>query len=407
MKHVNKRRAPSAGAPSAGIMAAAVVLVAISFTPSVGATEPPPTTHARNLVIEPCDHATVVTVSNAWPDAPDLTYTLVPRRVQHLHDTEVEADHHRSRPESRTGSGTTIPTPVRRVISLSTPNIPFLRDLGVLDSLVAVDTGDYVYDARVRERIASNSVRPVGSGASLDLERVLELQPDLVLVSALGPDDPTVTRLRGAGIPVLILADWREATPLGRAEWIRLFGVLYERDRRARELFEERSHRYNEIRRLVARGVPDDQRPTVLANGPWQGSWPVPAGGSYVAQLFADAGADYLWAHTEGSGSLFLDLEVVLARALTADYWINLNYDWTSRADVRRADPRLTAFSAYRTNRMYHHIRRVHPSGANDYWESGVGRPDVVLADLVKILHRENRDLLPDHEPVYYRRIDP
>lgn len=346
--------------------------------------------HARNLAIEPCDHSTIVTVRNAWPDAPDLTYTLEPRRTS-----------------PSAGPASAIRTPLQRVISLSTPNIPFLRDLGVLDSLVGVDTADYVYDQTVLDAIARGRVRSVGSGANLDLERVLELNPDLVLVSALGPDDTAVRRLEGAGIPVLIVADWREATPLGRAEWIRLFGALYERDTRARDLFLQRASRYAEIRDQVAARVPPDRRPTVLANGPWQGNWPVPSGESYMARLFADAGADYLWAETPGTGTIFLDMEAVLARALTADYWINLNYDWTSRADVRRADPRLTAFAAYRSGRMYHHIRRVRPSGANDFWESGVGRPDIVLADLVKILHGERLGLLPDHQPLYYRRIDP
>ncbi|TVR66884.1 MAG: ABC transporter substrate-binding protein, partial [Spirochaetaceae bacterium] len=306
----------------AGMM---VVLILNGIEPVAGIE------HARNLVIEPGDQSTLVTVRNAWPDAPDLTYTLVQRGTA----------------PSREGRSTVITVPVRRVISLSTPNIPFLRDLGVLDALVGVDTTDYVYDRGVLDRIAAGRVRPVGSGANLDLERILELNPDLVLVSALGPDDAAVRRLEGAGIPVLIVADWREATPLGRAEWIRLFGVLFERDRAAQELFRERADRYREIRDLVESRIPADSRPTVLANGPWQGNWPVPAGDSYMARLFADAGARYLWAETPGTGTIFLDLEVVIARALTADYWINLNYDWSSRADARRADSRLTAFSAF------------------------------------------------------------
>lgn len=347
--------------------------------------------HARNLEIDQCDHSTVITVRNAWPDAPDLTYVLEPRGGAGGTDR----------------SDTIITTPVRRVISLSTPNIPFIRDLGALDSLVGVETADYVYDQEVLDRIRAGRIRTVGAGASLDMERVIELDPDLVLVSALGPDDATVRRLTGAGIPVLVVADWRESTPLGRAEWIRLFGALFDRNGQAGELFQERATRYQEIQRAVAERIPPGVRPAVLANGPWQGNWPVPAGESYMARLFADAGADYLWADTPGTGSIFLDLEVVLARALTADYWINLNFDWFSRDDVRRADPRLTAFAAYRSGRMYHHIRRVRPSGANDFWESGVGRPDLVLADLVSILHGDHPDLVPHHTPVYYRRIDP
>lgn len=348
--------------------------------------------HAVNLAIDSDENTTNITVRNAWPDAPEFTYTLVPRGV--------------AQPDVARERTSTIPTPVRRLISLSTPNIPFLRDIGVLETLVGVDKGEYVYDAQVRRAIATGEIGTVGTGASLDLERVLELRPDLVLVSALGPDDPTVARLRGADIPVIVVADWRETTPLGRAEWIRLFGALYQEDRRAQELFQDRANRYDEIRERVSTEIGPDRRPTVFTNGPWQGQWPVPAGDSYMAQLFADAGARYLWAETEGTGSVFLDLEAVIARAIEADYWVNLNYDWTSRADARRTDPRLSAFSAYRKNNMFHPIKRTRDgvAGANDFWESGVGRPDIVLADLVSIFHQ---DIVPDHEPVYYRRIDP
>ena len=395
MLHKTKNRVTARPRPATPFFLLVLGMVAVVIQARDLPVQPAPVEHARNLEITPCDHSTTVTVRNAWPDAPDLTYVLVPRRST------------QPMPVIQASDGTVIRTPVRRVVSLSTPNIPFLRDLGVLDTLVAVDTGDYVYDADVLERIAAGDVRSVGTGASLDLERVIELAPDVVLVSALGPDDPAVTRLRGAGVPVLVVADWRESTPLGRAEWLRLFGALFERDARAAEIFRERADRYTEIRDRVTRRVPSDQRPTVFANGPWQGQWPVPAGDSYMARLFADAGAQYLWAHTEGTGSIFLDLEAVLARALTADYWINLNYDWTNMADVRRADRRLTTFAAYRAGRLYHYIRRVRPSGANDFWETGVGRPDLVLADLVAILHADDPAILPDHEPVFYQRIGP
>ncbi|MCA1755635.1 MAG: ABC transporter substrate-binding protein, partial [Spirochaeta sp.] len=98
-----------------------------------------------------------------------------------------------------------------------------------------------------------------------------------------------------------------------------------------------------------------------------------------------------------------IDLESVLARAADAEYWFNLNYDWNSRADVLKADPRLARFRSYQTRNMYHYNARMRDSGANDFWESGVGRPDLALADLVHIMHP---DLLPDHSLVYYRKLE-
>ena len=118
--------------------------------------------------------------------------------------------------------------------------------------------------------------------------------------------------------------------------------------------------------------------------------------------MFADAGADYLWADRPGTGSIFLDLEAVLQRGASADYWFNLNFGWRAKSDVEALDPRLTAFRPYRIDRMYHYIGRVRPWGANDFWESGAARPDLVLSDLVHIMHP---NCFPDHDPVYYRRL--
>jgi iron complex transport system substrate-binding protein len=276
-----------------------------------------------------------------------------------------------------------------------------LADLEVLDRVVAVDTIDWIYNRDIRARYSEGELVQVGSGADIDVERIISLEPDVVLMSPAGPDDPAIERLHGAGIPALAYADWREQSPLGRAEWVKLIGVLTGRLDRATEVFSDRVQRYESLVSATS-DMPTDERPTIMANAPWQGNWPVPRGESYVAQLFADAGGAYLWADTSGAGSLFLDLEAVLARAAGAEYWINLNAGWDSRSDVTDLDPRLAAFAAFRTGRLYHYNGRVRESGANDFWESGATRPDLVIADLISILHPE---LAPDHEAVYYRRL--
>ena len=353
--------------------------------------ESPETIHADSLSIKQIEDRTIVTISDAWQGAPELRYLLVDRHGRG--DIAV-------RPASYDG---VIEVPVRRLASLATPAIAHLEDLGALDRLIAVDNGDYVYNREIRRRLSSGSLPEVGSGADLNLERLLTLQPELVVLSVMGPDDPTVKRLEAVGIPVLPLADWREQSPLGRAEWVKLFGALLNRQDEAEAVFAPRARDYLELRGLTSR-IPMDERPKVLTNAPWQGSWPVPAGESYIARLLTAAGGDYLWADREGTGSIFLDLESVLKRGAEAEVWINLNQGWRARSDAVKTDPRLALFEAFQTNEMYHHNRRARSSGANDFWESGATRPDIILADLIRILHP---DLLPDHELVYYRRLDP
>lgn len=367
--------------PSRTVLSALIIL--LGFRAGLAAQE-----EAQRLIISPCDHTTIVTVSEAWPGARDFNYALV-----------GAADP----PPDPSAYDAVITVPLRRVVVLASSALGHLISLEGADRVVAVDRGSSVFDAGIHSAIDSGAVSAVGSGAELNVERVVALNPDLVVVSAFGPDDPAVDRLRAAGVPVLIYADWRESTPLGRSEWILLFGALLDRNRRAEAIFAERAGEYRRLQGLVARSVDEHHRPTVMANAPWRGSWPVPAADSYMAQLFRDAGGDYLWADYKGTGSVFLDLESVIARAAEAEVWLNLNAGWRSLGDILAADPRLAVFAPMEERRIYHFNRRVRPWGANAFWESGATRPDLVLADLVRILHPH---LAPDHRLVYYRRVE-
>lgn len=328
----------------------------------------------------------ILTITDPWPGGAPLRYAIVDSRISEFESTGFDGVIHR---------------PVERVVVLTSTLFPHIDDLGVLDRLIGVDSAAYTYNEEIYHRVRSGQISAVGSGEQIDVEQVIALQPDLVLLSSIGGDDPALARLAAAGIPTIVVADWRESTPLGRAEWIRVVGLLVGREEKADELFTERAQDYREIARRVSR-IPDDQRPTVLLNAPWQGSWPVPRGESYIARLFSDAGAHYPWSDTEGGGSLFLDFESVLEQGVTADYWFNLNFGWRTRGDVREFDPRLASFQAYQNRRMYHYTARTRPWGANDFWESGAARPDLVLSDIVRILHPS---VLPTHDLVYYTRI--
>ena len=338
--------------------------------------------YATRYSVERDGDVTILSVLEPWPGGEPIRYALVPRGSG----------------LSRPGVEATIEVPVRTVVSLSSTYIPHLDSLELLDRLVGVDRRSYIYNQEVRRRIDDGEILEVGDIDSLDMERLLAARPEMIMASALSEED--LLRLSRPGFPVVVNADWLETSPLGRAEWIRFLSLFFEKSEEAQRIHQRIAAEYEETRNRLAQAT---ERPTLLANAPYRGEWAVPAGESYLATLFEDAGADYLWSETEGTGSVFRSLEEVFARAREAEFWVNLGFRWSSREDVRAVDPRLAEFRAFHEGSMYHYNRRVRPGGANDFWESGAARPDIVLADLGRIFHPE---LLGDHELYYYRRIE-
>jgi iron complex transport system substrate-binding protein len=200
----------------------------------------------------------------------------------------------------------------------------------------------------------------------------------------------------------VLVPSFLESSPLGRAEWIVVTGLLVGRFDEAVSRFQEVERGYQALAARVAE-TRDASRPgkTVVTGGPWDDIWYVPGGRSYAARFLADAGARYLWADDDSTGAMPLDIETVYEVAVDADLWLYPS-SWRSLAEIAEADERLADFRSFQLGEVYGNDRRTNEFGGNDFWESGVARPDLVLADLVKIFHPE---MLPEHELVYHRRL--
>jgi len=238
----------------------------------------------------------------------------------------------------------------------------------------------------------------VGQGSSLQVETILNLAPDVIFTYATGGFRDAHPKLLEAGLHVAVCAEYMESHPLGRAEWIKFIALFFDRGARAETLFNALEKRYLAMAALT-RGV--THRPTVLTNIPYGGQWRVAGGKSFIARFLADAGGDYIWKDVPGQGSRPTDIELVYDRGRDADFWLNTG-TWNSLARARQADPRLADFRSLRTGNVFNNNRRLGTGGGNDYWESGMMEPDVILADLIRILHP---DLLPDHRLYYYRKL--
>jgi iron complex transport system substrate-binding protein len=270
---------------------------------------------------------------------------------------------------------------------------------GVADRIVGLGNLKYVNSLVVREGIRTGRVKQVGIDANINNELVISLHPG-VLIAMSNPDAAfgQFKTLIDAGIPVLPDAEWLETSPLGRAEWAKLIGALVDREDSVAKKFDSVETAY---KALAAIGSSAKTKPSVIIGMPFKGVWYVPAGESYMAQFLHDAGADYHWADTKGIGSLPLNVETVIPVALQADYWVNIGYV-NSRSDISGKDSRFAAFKAFTTDALYNNNRRVNDLGSNDYWESGAVNPQLILADLIRILHP---DVLPKDSLYYYKQL--
>jgi len=295
-------------------------------------------------------------------------------------------------------NGTKVVVPLQNIALASVTHIEFLNLLGKLHTVAGVSSPDLVYNAEIRRRVRQGEITDLGDAFNLNVERALMLRPQALMASGFNQNDPNMTRLARAGVPVIYNNEWMETTLLGRAEWIRFVGVFFGKEAEADSIFSLVAQRYHEIKAKASQAV---RRPSVMSGSNFRGTWYMPGGNSFMGRLFADAGADYFFAENASSGSLPLNIESVIMNFSQSDFWLDSRF--SSLAELLRADSHHALFRPVQIGTVYNFNRRTLPSGANDFWESGVARPDLVLADVIAILHPH---LLPEHELVYAERLE-
>lgn len=292
-----------------------------------------------------------------------------------------------------------IETPIRSIIGMSSMHVALI-DFAESDALLTgLGNVKYASSATVRKYITAGKIKEVGQESNLNNEMVLTMHPDVIM--AVGNVNAKINRFRiltDAGIPVIQNSEFLESTPLGRAEWVKLMGVLVGKEELVNKKFDDLETEYNRLAQLSKKAT---SRPHVITTMPVKGTWYVPEGNSYLTHFIQDAGGSSKWADVKGIGTLPLSFEVVAPEALQADFWLNIGYVNNKQEMVAR-DSRFADFKPFKTGNVYNYNKKVNEAGANDYWESGAVNPHIVLSDLIRIIHPE---LLPKHELVYYKQL--
>lgn len=287
-----------------------------------------------------------------------------------------------------------IDTPVKSVICMTSLQLSNFIKLGLTDLVTGITSTRHLFNEKVNAQLKSGKTHKIGIEGNFDNEVIIALDPDMIFISPFkrGGYDA----IRNVDIPLVPHLGYKELTPLGQAEWIKVVGLLTGHEQKANEMFRDIAERYNVLK---ARVDSVDNRPVVFSGEMQGGHWYAVGGRSFLARIFEDAGADYFLKDNMDSGGVTLDFEVVYKNAADADYWRIVNsFDGSYGYDaLRDKDSRYVDFKAYKNRGViYCNMREV------PFYERMPVEPDEVLADFISVFHP---GILPDHKPRYYHLL--
>jgi len=345
---------------------------------SVGGQQDSVITTARLLSMERTGSYTLVTVGNPWKGGVLHRYVLVPS------DSVLPDD----LPE-----GTVVRTPVSNALVYSSVHTSLMRELDALDAVRGVVDSQYFIDPDIAAGVKSGKIADCGNSMNPTVEKVIEMQPDAILLSPY--QDASYGQITSLDIPIIECADYLEYDPLGRAEWVKFYGELLGKRTEADSLYQAVVTAYNDMK---AKAAGAKSHPTVVTEMVINGVWNVPGGQSYMARIINDAGGRYLWNDDKNTGSLALDFNQVLAVAQNADYWFIKWTNINSLKDLQGAFDLNKEMAAFHNKRVY-----VCDTDKSRFFDRIPFHPEVLLREFAAIMHPE---LFPDFTNQMYHHID-
>jgi len=295
-----------------------------------------------------------------------------------------------------------IKSPCNKIAALSSIYSAMLCELNCINSIAAIDNIDYITNIQIIEKQKSNKIIELSKGSQIDLEKTITLSPDIIFSFGMGEGEKDRNKkLDQTGIPIAIILDHLESSPLARAEWIKFFAAFVNKKELADSLFNEIEKNYLELKKIAKNS---SHKPSVFSEIKYSDAWYVPGGNSYVAELIKDANANYIWANDINTGSFPLSFEQVFSKANKAEFWINLSNIKTKK-ELLGFEDRYREFNAFKVGNLYNNNKNTNALGYSKYWETGMIYPNKILNDLILIFHPELINSV-NNKLTFYKKIN-
>lgn len=337
--------------------------------------------YAANLSLIRYKECTLARIRNPWDTTKILhTYILV--------------DKQQPLPKGLP-NGTVIRTPLQKAVIYSSVHCSLLKQLGAMGSIAGVCDLKYIKLPEIQKACAEGKIMDVGDGLNPDIEKIIDLHPDAILLSPF-ENSGGYGRIEKLNVPIIECADYMETSALGRAEWMRFYGLLFGKATAADSLFAGVETDYNALKERVKL---EKKRPTVMTDLKTSSTWYTPGGKSTVAGLYADAGADYIFKEDTHSGSLPLSFEAVLDKGQQADFWL-IKYNQPKDKTYEELKKDYAPYGGFRA------FKERHIYGCNTnaipFYEESPFHPDLLLKDFIKIFHPS---LVKTHQMRYFTKL--
>ena len=347
----------------------------------IEAEETIPLRYAENLSLSATEDYTIARLRNPWDTTRILhTYVLVDK------EKPLPAD----LPE-----GTLVRTPLSKAVVYSSVHCGLLNQIGALKSIGGVCDLKYIKLQEVQDGCRTGSIADVGNGMNPDIEKIIDLHPDAIMLSPF-ENSGGYGRVEKLNIPIIECADYMETSALGRAEWMRFYGLLFGKKTEADAMFASVERSYKDLQELVK---PISFAPSVMCDLKTSSTWYTPGGNSTIARLYADAGANYIFREDTHSGSLPYPFEVIFEKGQQTDFWL-IRYNQPIDKTYKELEKEFAPYAGFRAFKE----RNIYGCNTNrvPFYEETPFHPDWLLKDLIKIFHPS---LLEGYELRYYKKL--
>lgn len=287
--------------------------------------------------------------------------------------------------------------PFSKIILLNASLMGYVCELGAEDAVIGIASPEYIYSEKIHDRLQSGKIQNIGNEQKYDVEKIISLRPDAIFTNYIASFENTYQLLRNNNIQVIFLDEYMEQSPLVKSSYMKLFGKLLGKEKEADDKFKEIRNNYENLKKIALKSI---SKPNVLANEMYGDIWYLPGGKTFTANYIKDANANYILKDNTDEKAVTMSFEEVFSKSKNIQYWVNAG-NHTSKKEMLNINPIYTKLEVFKKRKIYG-VSGKEKQKANDFFESGVVRSDLVLKDYIKIFHPE---LLPGYQLTYMKEL--